>query len=267
MNMARTDESITFERKELSGSRLRCLMLTACPARQFAAILNELVSPIAKVAESDVWMPKGLLEPEEAKLGECPKFLTPALRETLTSWWLQVRRNANTPNWDLVSTCTIEGRPGLVIVEAKAHNTEAKPEGKIAKDAHPGNHEQIGSAIAEANEGLNKILPGFALSRDSHYQLCNRFAWAWKLATLGVPTVLVYLGFLDADEMTKSTQRSFSSAADWDHYIREHSQSLVPSAAWGQRLQTPAAPMWAVIRSRRSEWMVEKRELGAHACP
>lgn len=31
--------------------------------------------------------------------------------------------------------------------------------------------------------------------------MSNRFAWAWKLATMEVPVVLVYLGFLNATEM------------------------------------------------------------------
>ena len=32
--------------------------------------------------------------------------------------------------------------------------------------------------------------------------MSNRFAWAWKLADLGVPVVLVYLGFFRALFMT-----------------------------------------------------------------
>ena len=31
--------------------------------------------------------------------------------------------------------------------------------------------------------------------------MSNRFAWAWKLASSSVPVVLIYLGFLRADEM------------------------------------------------------------------
>ena len=63
------------------------------------------------------------------------------------------------------------------------------------------NHNQIGDAIQQANHGLEPLLPGWDLSRDSHYQLSNRFAWSWKIASMGVPVVLVYLGFLNADEM------------------------------------------------------------------
>ena len=57
--------------------------------------------------------------------------------------------------------------------------------------------------MSEANQALNQTLPGWALSSKRHYQLSNRFAWAWKLADLRLPVVLVYLGFLKANEMRK----------------------------------------------------------------
>ena len=35
-------------------------------------------------------------------------------------WWLAVAsNNTRTPNWDIVTTCTIEGKPGIVLIEAK----------------------------------------------------------------------------------------------------------------------------------------------------
>ena len=33
------------------------------------------------------------------------------------------------------------------------------------------------------------------ISHESHYQLANRLAFACKITSLGIPTVLVYLGF------------------------------------------------------------------------
>jgi hypothetical protein len=56
--------------------------------------------------------------------GEVSAFLNPEQREALTTWWLAVRERANTPNWDIVSTCQMVGRQGLVLVEAKAHAGE-----------------------------------------------------------------------------------------------------------------------------------------------
>src|SRR5205823_4325674 len=107
---------------------------------------------------TDSHMPCGFLEPDEARLGEAVDFLSERNQESLTAWWLKIRRNANTPNWDIVSTCTVEGRRGLILIEAKAHNQEAKSEGKpTASNAQ--NHNQIREAIEQANTSLNTISP------------------------------------------------------------------------------------------------------------
>jgi hypothetical protein len=256
MRTSDKESVITLRKRELRGSRLRCLMLTSMPRQQVAGILTEMVSPFAEVqADEGCWMPGGFLEPDEAKLGECGRFLSPDRREELTQWWLKVRANANTPNWDIVSSCNIDGEPGLILVEAKAHVAEAKsegkPEGKSEKSAD--NHQQINDAIQKSNSGLNSILPGWNLSHDSHYQLCNRFAWTWKLATLGVPTILVYLGFLGATEMSDQGQ-PLTSAQHWQNIVLEHAKALVPEDAWERRLQTSGAPLWALIRSMDLQW-------------
>jgi len=90
---------------------------------------------------------------------------------------------ANTPNWDIVSKCEIGGKRGLILVEAKAHTEESKIAGKGADKVE--NDCRIGAAISEANSALNSVLPRWALTKVSHYQLCNRFAWAWKLGAMG----------------------------------------------------------------------------------
>ena len=247
-------ETITLPTRDLYGSRLRCLMLTTLPRRSVAAALQSLVDPLGEVnPDRHHWTPMGLLNSEEAKLGECPNFLTPELREQLTSWWLVNRRGANTPNWDIVSTCAIEGREGLLLIEAKAHDTEARREGKSKGDAE--NDARIGTAIAEANSALLGTSSGWAISRETHYQLSNRFAWAWKVASLGVPVILVYLGFLNADEMAHRGQ-PFTSDRKWRTVMLNHSANLVPESAWEARLQTVQAPMWALLRTMELKWTV-----------
>jgi hypothetical protein len=248
-----TEWTVTLPKKDLSGSKLRCLMLTSLPRGHIASVLSSLVSPAAVVDESKHhWLPGGFLKPAEAKLGECPDFLTPDLRERLTSWWLVNRRGANTPNWDIVSTCTAEGKEGLILVEAKAHNKESKPEGKDLGDRE--NHEQIGAALNEANSALNAICPGWAITRDSHYQFCNRFGWAWKVASLGIPVILVYLGFLHADEMSRCG-KPFVSDQEWRSMVLGRGANFVPNNAWEKRLQTNAAPMCPMIRSLDLRWV------------
>ena len=244
--------TITIPKKDLSGSRLRCLMLTSLPRHQVAATLSSLVSPFACVDDTrHHWKPGGLLDPEEAKLGDCEALLTAEIREELTSWWLKSRRMANTPNWDMVSTCTVDGVEGLVLIEAKAHDAEARREGK--KPGNIENDQQIDAAIAEASAAFNETGEGWALTRDSHYQLCNRFAWSWKIASLGIPVILVYLGFLNADEMEK-VGRPFATAAAWRDHVLSHASGLVPSDAWDKRLEVGHTPMWALIRSLDCRW-------------
>jgi hypothetical protein len=250
-------DTVTIPVSDLAGSKLRCLILTSLPDKQVANVLSSLVSPLATVdAGRHHWMPGGFLNPEEAKLGECEAFLTPPIRDDLTSWWLKVRRGANTPNWDIVSTCTVDRREGLILVEAKAHDTESKLEGKKRASTPNGekNHEQIGAAIREADIELNSICPGWAITRDSHYQLCNRFAWAWKIASLGVPVILIYLGFLRAEEMVRCGT-PLHSEREWRALVLEHGKNLVPESVWESRLQTRGAPMWTMIRSLDLCWV------------
>ena len=124
-----------------------------------------------------------------------------------------------------------------MLVEAKAHTSELESDGKkLDRDATAGsrrNHERIGEAIEEANRDLRSItrLEAWELSRDSCYQMSNRFAWAWKLARLGTPVVLVYLGFLNAIEMSDRGD-PFSEHADWVDCVKEHAKGKVPEEAW-----------------------------------
>jgi hypothetical protein len=236
-------------RNRRRGSFPRCLLLTQGDAPAVAGRLTSLASPHAIVDPTrHVWMPKGLLAFEEAKLGETPGFLSDEHRTTVTNWWLAVRERANTPNWDLAATATIEGRQGLVLVEAKAHAGELKADGK--KPGNADNDARIAAAIAQANDALNGVLPGWNISARSHYQLANRFAWAWKLASLGVPVVLIYLGFLDAREM-QDQGAPLADADDWSRVLHAHADTTVPASAWGRGLDVGGTPLIALIRSTR----------------
>ncbi|MDY6954954.1 MAG: hypothetical protein SWE60_25920, partial [Thermodesulfobacteriota bacterium] len=244
---------VTLQKRDLKGSKLRCLMLTSLPRNQIVRCLTELVRPYGVVhSEKDKWMPQGLLEPEEARLGETQLFLEREEREAVTNWWLEVTPGANTPNWDLVAACSVEGKKGLILIEAKAHTNELDTAGKRPPTTENGkkNHEQIDKAIKEANDGLNAQHSGWALSRDTHYQLSNRFAWSWKLASMGIPVILVYLGFLNADEM----RSPFPSVEAWTKAVHEYSKGIVPDGVWESKVMVGDTPIHPVIRSLDLEW-------------
>lgn len=240
--MGEKREKICFEEREFKGSRFRCLLVTHQPKPRVIAFLNSLVNPLATVGEDDVFMPEGFCKPEEARLGETPGFLTDEQRRLVTGWWLAVPERAETPNWDIVCTCTIEGRSGLLLVEAKAHTSELKPDdccGARNKD----NRDRIKDAIAEASQKLGE---GWRLSTASHYQLSNRFTWAWKVANLGVPVVLVYMGFLNAHEMSQP----FKSHEDWERCLLAYAEGTVPRTVWNSsQTQVSGTPLIPLIRS------------------
>jgi hypothetical protein len=231
--------------------------------------LTKLVGlPGVRVEAKGFWMPRGvpLRKPngewdtnpiEEANLldsvGESRRFLSPDQRGKLSAWWL-ARKARNTPNWDIASTCTIGDKPGLLLVEAKAHDAELKKDGKPRdKDASSGslkNHEKIGGAIVEASAELENAIKGWNLSRDSHYQLANRFAWAWKIASMGVPVVLVYLGFVAATDVSDPPRlgEPFVDCADWTRGMLEHSRGIVPEGAWGGDIKVGSVAIRPLIR-------------------
>lgn len=234
------------------GSKPRCHLLTHGSPEQVAARLTCLIDSWGQVDPHDKWMPQGFDDLTEAQLHEAPRLVTKNDRAKLQSWWLVVR--ATTPNWDIASTCTIGGEKGLLLIEAKAHDAELRKEkqGKPLDDGAPENgrknHDRIGKAIGEANVALNAILPGWNLSRDSHYQLSNRFAWAWKLTELGYPVILVYLGFLNAEEM-RDRGKPFTAEADWQGLVELHSELIVPAGIWNHKWELHGQPFIPLIRS------------------
>lgn len=249
-------------KKSRRGSRPRCLLFMNGDRRSVASRLTALAGLAnVRVGEDDFWMPQrwprlmidevwDLSPTREAKLGEDNGFLSPEQRNIVTDWWLEVVPRANTPNWDIASTCRINSKRGVLLVEAKAHDRELLASGKKYPTGPNGqkNHQKIGFAIQQANADLNRLYPSWNLSRDSHYQLCNRFAWSWKLASLGVPVVLVYLGFLQVDEMA-DRGKPFADHEAWKVAVKAHSQGLVPESAWDNCHLVNDIPLWTLIRT------------------
>jgi hypothetical protein len=142
----------------LRGSLLRCLLLTGQPPDHTAKLLTNLVPiPDAVISSHDYWMPQGLRDYKETTLINSSHFPDPEKRKVLTKWWVEKPRGARLPNWDIASTCTVEGTRGLSLVEAKAYDKELSEAGKSQPTTSNSrmNHERIGLAIQQANSGLN----------------------------------------------------------------------------------------------------------------
>lgn len=237
--------------RERRGSKPRCHRFTHGENDSVAARLTSLIAPWGRVSVDDRWMPVGFDAPEEAQLHTAPRILPSAEeRAALRGWWLaDPRPTSRTPHWDIVSTCSINGERGLLLVEAKAHCDELRGEerGKrITSKTSENNHRRIAEAIDEANSALRTVTNiDWHLASDRYYQMSNRFAWAWKLCTLGYSVALVYLGFIGASEMIAP----FTDAATWDRLVRGHSACLFPDDVWNRSVLVGRRTFLPLIRS------------------
>ena len=169
---------VKLKRNQQRGSKPRCHLLTHGADERVADNLTRLIKEWGSVAPDDHWMPRGFDDVAEAQLDDAPYLLNATSdRQALTSWWFAAPRGAQmTPNWDIASTCTIDGqkRKGLLLIEAKAHDVElSKAEAGRSMKApvttnSRRNHERIGACIRDASLALTgeTRLP-WALSRDS----------------------------------------------------------------------------------------------------
>lgn len=222
------------------GSKPRCHLLTDGSRAEVAGRLSGLVQPYGSISSACRWLPDGFERTDEVQLQNANPFVEEEISRGLKDWWFEAHGGAGS-NWDLVSQCVMgsgENR-GILLVEAKAHWAELEKE-EAGKPLRAGasrnscrNHVRIGKAIEEANEGLSGLTNGgtWALSRDSCYQMANRFAWAWKLVDFGVPVILVYLGFLDAAEMSDEGD-PFSDHPNWVDCVQTHAWGRVPEEVW-----------------------------------
>jgi hypothetical protein len=97
--------------------------------------------------------------------------------------------------------------------------------------------------------GWQAVEPRVAFHSGSHYQLANRLAFTWKLAMLGVPVVLMYLGFT-GDEGIRDAGPPFEDDADWQKAFNQYSSSSIPFELFDHRLQIGPSPVWLLSRSR-----------------
>ena len=249
--------------KDNRGSRPRCIEYISGTKEEVASNLTDLIGlEEVKVGKDDFWMPSGKpvftgskwdkSPANEARIDRSAGFVPSiAARTEITNWWLAVSRGANTPNWDIASTCVIEGKKGVLLVEAKAHSNELSTAGKSPPSSANSikNHEKIESAIMEASTDLERLTGKTCrLSRDNCYQLSNRFAWSWKLASLQIPVVLVYLGFLNAYDMVQDGAL-FATESDWSRTVFSHASGVINKAIWGGRIEVNETPFWPLIRA------------------
>ena len=241
------------------GSQPRCVLFMDSEREEVAARLTELVDlPDVLVSPTDTWMPRGKSAPTEAQLDKADGLLPHEIQQELGQWWLAVGvGKTKTPAWDIASRCNIKDRRGLILVEAKAHKTELKKEDKSGSTG--ANRNSIAQAFDEANCNLQSATEGsWNLSLTPRYQLSNRFAWSWKLASLGIPVVLVYLGFLNACDMDSPNTTLFHSKSKWENILKRYCKDTIDNKRWGETLDIEGTPFIPLIRDYEQSFDPEK---------
>jgi hypothetical protein len=233
------------------GSRKHVLDLLERP--DYLPTINALLYGTgAVISLSDPRQPIGFADPSEDELPAfCRKHLDGVIDAAcldVGQWWTV--HTGTTPNWDLLSLIKVGGQRGLLLVEAKAHGRELEQAGKPlradASAASRRNHDFIGACIESASCGLGQCLPGFRLNRDGHYQLSNRIAWAWKVASCGVPVVLLYLGFTGDTYFASDYLRD---DAHWQSLITTYLTTVAPLEFRTERLTVNGGSLQFLSRS------------------
>jgi hypothetical protein len=252
------------------GSRPRCVSMMSGSPDEIANRLTRLVGHSdVYVSSNDRWMPRGkpviktegkwdTTPADEMILGKPTNLLSQSEQSQLTTWWLAHSVVAGRPNFDIASTCTVDGQKGLLLIEAKAHDVELRGEEAGKKlDANASansfaNHLHIGRAVADAAAAFQRStgLP-WAISRDQRYQMSNRFASACKLTEMGYAVVLVYLGFLNANEMADQG-KPFATHDQWNSLVKTHSRPLFQDEVWEAKWKIHGHTFVPLIRS--VEW-------------
>lgn len=207
------------------------------------------------IAPDATRMPKSWAEPDESRLFDATsQFLDEINQSILQGWWLA--HAGNIPNWDLIVAATMNSGSALVLVEAKAHASEfdckLKPRAtRKTSDAQKKtdeNHNRIGQAIDEASVALSHAYPGIFISRDRCYQLSNRIAMAWKLASMGIPSTLVFLGFTGDDAIAKAGDY-FADDDHWQRSFASYAASSIPPEYLDRDLSGGGANFRVITRS------------------
>lgn len=264
-----SEEDVELKKKDMCGSRYRCLQLTHLGKEEVFKILTELCKNDALKVEfdenKDNFYPQGYFEAKELMLTNVDdevikEVLTDEIQDILWDWWLKEgNKGTRTPNWDIITTCKIDGKRGLLLVEAKAHHAEIKDSAN-KKEINADNRAKIEGALDKASDELSAITKlSFKLERGDYYQLSNRFAWSWKLAEQGIPVVLVYLGFINAYEMNYGGRKLFTDHDDFvEAMTTGEPAKIVDPDVWGKKLDIPSengekTPFIALLKSMEFE--------------
>lgn len=231
-------------------------MLDLVTASNFRELMNDLLAGTdARLADTDFRHPCGRSKKKDWTEVEIEDYLErhpiPGYCGLDRRWWIAFK--GSRPTWDLLCHTHVAGKTGILLVEAKAHFSEmAEKDAKSAVDLKNNrsiaNDLSIRLRLAESSLSLAELaLGGFRLSADHDYQLSNRLAYLHKLASDGIPTVLMYLGWLGSPDWSND---SFPDGVAWEANVTSHMSRIGPAAFLGSSHQIGAgASLQMIVRS------------------
>ncbi len=219
-------------------------MLDLVSVSNFRELMNALLAGTdACLADTDFRHPCGRSKKKDWTEVELEDYLKrhpiPGYSGLDRRWWIAFR--GSRPTWDLLCHIEVAGKAGLLLVEAKAHFSEMGEKNKKSaidpkKDRSIANDLSIRLRLAEASLRLTELgVGGFHLSADNEYQLSNRMAYLQKLASDGIPTVLMYLGWLRSPDWPNDY---FPDGISWDKCVKSHMSKTGPEVFVGPRHKT-----------------------------
>lgn len=231
-------------------------MLDLVSAWNFRQLMNGLLAGTdACLADTDFRHPCGRSKKKDWTEVELEDYLKrhpiPGYSGLDRRWWIAFK--GSRPTWDLLCHIEVAGKAGLLLVEAKAHFSELGEKNKKTA-ADPDNDRSIANdlsirlRLAEASLRLTELgLGGFRLSADNEYQLSNRLAYLHKLASDGIPTVLLYLGWLRSPDWPND---AFPDGIEWEKCVMSHMSRIGPWSFVGPQNQIgTGASLQMIVRS------------------
>lgn len=243
-------------------------MLDFASAHNFREVMNGFLSGTDSIlAKADHRHPCGRSNKHEWT--ECEledhlkRYPLPEYSGLDRRWWIAYK--GSRPTWDLVSHIEVDGKPGLLLVEAKAHFDEmdeknTKSPADLKNERSVANDLSIRLRLAESNLALTQMgLGEFHLSADHDYQLSNRVAYLHKIASDGVPAVLMYLGWIESPDWLTD---AFPDSSAWERAVKTHFTRVGPAEFIGsKRRSKTGASFQMIVRSAAPSVLQRPKEM------
>ena len=184
----------------------RNLLLNFVSSENYLSQINSILKIAnASVSENESRMPNPPFTYDEADNNKIADMLSMYLgSDPQSNWWRNVLKKYSSQSWDFTSTCTIDGKKGILLVEAKAKRGEIKVsnKGKAIED------------FSELNKEFKEFEPLMKLDSNKCPQLTKHIAHSYSLAKQDLPVILLYLCF-----RFKNGKMAFKRHFDWKRYL------------------------------------------------